>query len=145
MNLFDARDPFGNRAAAVSQVEHTFANSALDIAGAKREQIGAFTSVQIPDQPTKPSSPAEQRFVDGQLEHCRRWSADVLAAWGEEDGDARLRGIRRAVEDGEYGTLAQSAGVSATPFWIKERASLERVTDARASLTADEPAEQAAD
>lgn len=135
IGLFHGLDPFGNRAAVVTQVEHTFANSALDIAGARREQIGGFVGVEIPEEPTRPSTEAEQEFVDEQVEHCRRWAADVLTAWDEDDGDARLRDIQRKLEAGEYGSLAQaSPGISATPFWLKERTALEQMAAAREAL-----------
>ncbi len=122
---FDASDPFHARAATLATVEYGIANSALDLRHAKLKRIGRhgeFVGIEHIETPTPVTTDEQREWVESEMERCRAWAGDVIAAMDDPDSpDARLREITRRSREGEYGSLAEAGlSYSVLPVWKAE-------------------------
>ncbi len=131
LDRFDPDDPFNARAATVATVEYSIANSALDLRDREFERIGntGFIGIESIETPVPVTMPEQQAWIDTEMNRCRAWARDVIAAMGTTDNpDAELRAISQRARTGEYGPLAKSGlAYSLTPVWKAE-------SEARASM-----------
>ena len=127
---FDPDDPFNTRAATIATVEHSIANSAPELRDREFERIGntGFMGIDATEEPLPVTMPEQQAWIDEQMDQCRVWARDVIAAMDSTDPDTQLSAISQRARTGDYGPLAKTGlTYSLTPVWKAE-------SEARASM-----------
>eukprot|EP00913_Durusdinium_trenchii_P006419 g6031.t1 len=110
IDRFDPKDPFNTRAATIATVEYAIANSAADLRDREFERIGntGLVGIDAIEEPLPVTIPEQQAWIDTQMDQCREWAKDVVAAMDGADPDAQLRAISQRARTGEYGLLAKT-------------------------------------